>query len=92
MAENDYYEILGLRRDATRAQIKSAYRKLAFKYHPDRNPNDRLAEARFKEISEAYGVLMDKGKRPQYDLGRRGYGDYRFHYTQSDIFQDMFHV
>lgn len=90
MAGKNYYEILGLRRDATHAQIKSAYRKRALKYHPDRNPNDALAEARFKEISEAYGVLMDKGKRAQYDLDRRRYGNYRFHYTQRDIFQDMF--
>ena len=90
MAGKDYYEILGLRGDATQTHIKSAYRKLALKYHPDRNPNDRLAEERFKEISEAYGVLMDRGKRAQYDLGRRGYGDHRFDYTQRDIFQDMF--
>ena len=90
MAGKDYYEILGLRSDATDAEIKAAYRRLALKYHPDRNPGDKLTEERFKEISEAYGVLMDRKKRAQYNFGYRGSGDYRFHYTQGDIFQDMF--
>jgi DnaJ-class molecular chaperone len=90
MTVRDYYEILGLRGDATEAEIKTAYRKLALKYHPDRNPGDKLAEERFKAISEAYGVLMDREKKAQYDLGYRGYGRYGFHYTQRDIFQDMF--
>jgi len=63
MAGKDYYEILGLRSDATDAEIKAAYRRLALKYHPDRNLGDNLTEERFKEISEAYGVLMDRKKR-----------------------------
>jgi len=90
MAGKDYYESLGVSRDATQAEIKSAYRKLALKYHPDRNPGDTSAEERFKEISEAYGVLMDKSKRTQYDFGHREFGRPGFQYTQRDIFQDMF--
>ncbi len=90
MGGKDYYEILGLRRGAPEAEIKKVYRKLVLKYHPDRNPGDKSAEERFKEVSEAYAVLMDKEKRAQYDLGQRGDAGYRFHYTQRDIFQDMF--
>jgi DnaJ-class molecular chaperone len=71
----DYYEALGVKRDASDEQIKSAYRKLARQYHPDRNPGDKQAEARFKEIQEAYDVLSDKTKRGQYDrFGAAGVG------------------
>ncbi|PYR61824.1 MAG: molecular chaperone DnaJ [Acidobacteria bacterium] len=67
MSKRDYYEVLGVAREATDQQIKSAYRKLALKYHPDRNPGDREAEERFKEAAEAYAILADKDKRSLYD-------------------------
>ena len=67
MSKRDYYEVLGCSRDAGAADLKKAYRKLAMESHPDRNPNDRAAEERFKEISEAYAVLSDEEKRAQYD-------------------------
>jgi len=67
MAKRDYYDILGVKRGATEDEIKSAYRKLAKRYHPDRNKGDKSAEAKFKEVQEAYDVLSDKTKREQYD-------------------------
>jgi len=70
--DRDYYEILGVSRDASEEDIKKAYRRLALKYHPDRNPGDKEAEGKFKEITEAYEVLSDPRKRSQYDrFGRR---------------------
>ena len=63
----DYYEVLGVPRDADESTIKKAYRKLAMKYHPDRNPDNKDAEAKFKEIGEAYEVLSDPDKRAAYD-------------------------
>ena len=63
----DYYKILGVSRNATDQEIKQAYRKLAMKYHPDRNPGNKEAEDKFKEINEAYGVLSDSEKRAAYD-------------------------
>ena len=73
MASRDYYEVLGVSKDATDAEIKSAFRKLAKKYHPDINPS-KEAEAKFKEIGEAYAVLSDKDKRRQYDqFGHEAY-------------------
>jgi molecular chaperone DnaJ len=65
--KRDYYEVLGVAKDATADQIKSAYRKLAMKYHPDRNPGDKAAEEKFKEAAEAYDVLHDPEKRQRYD-------------------------
>jgi len=75
VSKRDYYEVLGLPRDAGEQDIKSAYRKLALKYHPDRNPGDKTAEERFKEAAEAYAVLADAEKRRAYDrFGHAGVG------------------
>ncbi len=71
----DYYEILGVERDTSTQQVKAAYRKMALRYHPDKNPGDRDAEERFKEAAEAYAVLSDPDKRARYDrFGREGVG------------------
>src|SRR4029453_147680 len=67
VSKRDYYEVLGIERQASDQQIKSAYRKLALKFHPDRNPGDREAEDQFKEAAEAYAVLADSEKRSLYD-------------------------
>src|SRR6201986_2693360 len=67
MAKRDYYEVLGVSRGATEAEIKSAYRKLAVRYHPDKNPGDEAAEEKFKEAAEAYSVLSDAEQRARYD-------------------------
>ena len=81
----DYYAALGLEKAADADQIKKAYRKLAMKYHPDKNPDDQKAEERFKEITEAYAVLSDPEKKQQYDQ----FGDAAFHqnFSQEDIFR-----
>ena len=67
MAKRDYYEVLGVSKTATDDEIKKAYRKIAIKYHPDKNPGDKEAEEKFKEAAEAYDVLHDANKRQQYD-------------------------
>ena len=67
MAKRDYYEVLGVSKTATDDEIKKAYRKIAIKYHPDRNPGNKEAEEKFKEAAEAYDVLHDPQKRQQYD-------------------------
>jgi curved DNA-binding protein len=85
MAKRDYYEVLGVKKTATEEEIKKAYRKLAMKYHPDRNPGNKQAEEHFKEINEAYAVLSDKGKRQQYDqFGPSGFSQ---RFSQEDIFR-----
>ena len=104
MAESkrDYYEVLGVSRNASDAEIKKAYRTLAKKYHPDMNPGDKEAEKKFKEASEAYAVLSDADKRRQYDQfghaafeggagGAGGFGGFDFNGADfSDIFGDIF--
>lgn len=67
----DYYSILGINRDASQAEIKAAYRKLALKFHPDKNPGDRFFEQMFRDVKDAYEVLADPNKRAQYDAGNR---------------------
>ncbi len=100
MAKTDYYELLGVGRDVDEKELKSAFRKMAMQYHPDRNPGDTAAEAKFKEINEAYEVLRDPQKRGAYDrfghsafenghaagAGAAGFGAGGF----SDIFEDIF--
>ena len=96
MAKRDYYEVLGLERDAGEDALKKSYRRLAMKYHPDRNPDDAQAEERFKEAKEAYEVLSDSQKRAAYDqLGHDGvnpdaFGAGGFGGGFRDIFDDIF--
>ena len=94
--KRDYYEVLGVSRSCSDQELKSAYRKLAMQYHPDRNPGDREAEEKFKEASEAYSILSDAEKRAQYDRfghqGVSGFGGFDASSFQdlSDIFGDIF--
>ena len=100
MSKRDYYEVLGVSKSADDSEIKKAYRKLAMKYHPDRNQGDADAEVKFKEASEAYAVLHDKEKRSAYDQfghaavdGNTGQGGFGFDFNSSafqDIFEDFF--
>lgn len=99
MSKRDYYEVLGVDRSADEKDIKKAYRRMAMKYHPDRNPGDQEAEAKFKELSEAYDVLADPQKRAAYDQfghagvdGQSGFGGGQGagHGSFSDIFGDVF--
>jgi curved DNA-binding protein len=84
-AKKEYYEILGVQKSSTEDDIKKAYRKLALKYHPDRNPGNKQAEDHFKEINEAYAVLSDKEKRTQYDT--YGMSGFQQRYSQEDIYR-----
>ena len=101
MAKRDYYEILGVEKNSSSDQIKSAYRKLAVKFHPDKNKGDKAAEEKFKEASEAYHVLSNPERKQNYDNfghaafenaggGRGGFGNFDFSSSFSDIFEDFF--
>ena len=100
MAKADYYDLLGASRETSEDDLKKAYRKLAMKYHPDRNPDDKAAEQKFKEISEAYHVLSDKEKRAAYDRfghaafdnasGGPGGSGFDFGTSFADVFDDLF--
>ena len=101
MAKRDYYNVLGVNKSATPDQIKSAYRKLAVKHHPDKNKGDKAAEEKFKEASEAYHVLSSTERKQSYDNfghaafengggGRGGFGNFDFSNSFSDIFEDFF--
>jgi len=100
MAKRDYYDVLGVSRNSTQDQIKSAYRKLAVKHHPDKNKGDKISEEKFKEASEAYHVLSDKERKQNYDnfghaafengAGGGGFGNFDFSSSFSDIFEDFF--
>lgn len=97
-SKKDYYELLGVNRNAGEEDIKKAYRKLALQHHPDRNPGDKQAEEKFKEVSEAYSVLCDAQKRAQYDqFGHAAFGDggpfgggFDFSGGFEDVFGDIF--
>ena len=101
MAKKDYYEVLGVDKNSSADQIKSAYRKLAVKYHPDKNKGDKSSEDKFKEASEAYHVLSNSERKQNYDNfghaafengagGRGGFGNFDFSESFSDIFEDFF--
>ena len=100
MSKRDYYEILGVTRTVTEVELKSAFRKSAMQNHPDRNPGDKAAEARFKEVNEAYQILSDGQKRAAYDRfghaafeqgGGGGFGmGEGFASSMADIFDDLF--
>jgi len=87
MSQTDYYKVLGVEKSSSADDIKKAFRKLAVKYHPDRNPGDKSAEDKFKDLNEAYAVLSDPQKKEQYDT----YGSSGFHkqYSQEDIFRNF---
>jgi len=93
MNKRDYYEILGVGKTANQEEIKKAYRKLAIKYHPDKNPNDKKAEEKFKEATQAYEVLSNSEKRQRYDqfghAGMQGGADYHQYSNMGDIFSSF---
>ena len=90
MSKRDYYEVLGVAKSASASELKGAYRKMALKYHPDRNPGDQEAENKFKEASEAYEVLSDDSKRQMYDRhGHAGMNGHQGFADASDVFSSF---
>lgn len=89
-ADRDYYAILGLGPEASEEEIRRTYRRLALEWHPDRNPGDQRAEERFKQISEAYAVLIDAAKRRAYDRARGAGEPAGFDPSREDVFRDLF--
>src|SRR5438132_12462551 len=92
MAKRDYYDVLGVQKQAEVEEIKKAYRKLAVKYHPDKNPGDHTAEEQFKELGEAYEVLCDPQKRALYDQYGHAAFDRRSGFGRGGPFHDPFEV
>ena len=90
MDYKDYYKVLGVERNASEEAIRKAYRKLAMQYHPDRNPNDKQAEERFKEINEAYQVLSDSQKRSHYDQLGSDYSNWQRRGAPGDFNWDQY--
>jgi curved DNA-binding protein CbpA len=88
--DTDYWAVLGLASGASDEEIRRTYRRLALQWHPDRNRGDARAEERFKEISEAYAVLMDPAKRRAWEAARRGGGPAGFPHSREDVFRDLF--
>src|SRR5690606_22506131 len=93
MAKRDYYDVLGVSKNAEQVEIKSAYRKLAIKYHPDKNPDNKEAEEKFKEAAEAYEILSNAEKRQRYDqfghAGTGANGGYGGGMNMEDIFSNF---